>query len=207
MIWRKHSLLTARCRKWRRNLRDTVRLSALFAAGSLLVMLLNLPTIAAGPTEYQVKAAYLFNFGRFVQWPSQASSAQNATFPICVLGADPFGKALDETIAGQSINSKTVVARRINDVGNAAGCRVVFISAVDGAHLKFILDSLDTFSILTVSDMPDFMNRGGMIQFVKRRRTVRFAINLAAARRAGLSLSSELLKVALNVQEADKPRG
>lgn len=207
MIGRTHSLVMSRCRKLQRDLRATVWLSALFAACGLMVMLLDLPTGAASPTEYQVKAAYLFNFGRFVQWPSRASAGQNTTFPICVLGADPFGKVLDETIAGQSIDSKTVVARRINQAGDAAGCRVLFISAVDGAHLKSILENLDSFSILTVSDMPDFMDRGGMIQFVKRRRTVRFAINLAAARRAGLSLSSQLLKVALRVKETDPPRG
>lgn len=182
-------------------------LSTSCAACALLAILLNLPVDAASPTEYQVKAAYLFNFGRFVEWPVQASAGRGATFPICVLGADPFGNALDETIAGQSIDSKAVVARRINNAGEAAGCRVLFISAVDGDHLKTILDSLDAFSVLTVSDMPDFMARGGMIQFVKRRRTVRFAINLSAARRAGLNLSSQLLKVALRVQGSDKPRG
>jgi hypothetical protein len=207
MTWPTKSQLTGGCGKLQRDLRASVHLTVSLAAGGLLVMLLNLPIGAASPTEYQVKAAYLFNFGRFVQWPSQGSASQNTTFPICVLGADPFGKTLDETIAGQSIDSKAVVARRINDAGDAAGCRVLFISTGEGAHLKSILNNLDSLSILTVSDMPDFMDHGGMIQFIERRRRVRFAINLAAAHRAGLSLSSELLKVALRVEEADRPRG
>lgn len=162
---------------------------------------------AAAPNEYQVKAAYLCNFEKFVEWPTEKSSAEAAAFPICVLGADPFGATLDAMVVGQTINRKSIVVRHIATSGDATGCRVIFISALEDANLNAILDQLGSASILTVSDMPNFVDRGGMIQFITQNRRVRFLINLGAAQHAGLRLSSELLRVAIRVTGIDKPRG
>jgi hypothetical protein len=151
-------------------------------------------------TEYQVKAAYLFNFGRFVQWPAAASP--DGPFAICVLGHDPFGQILDKTLTGVSIDGKTVVARRIGKAQDVADCRIVFISLSETSQLKETLRALERTSALTVSDIPEFAQRGGAIQFVVTGKRVRFEINLTIAQSAGLVLSSDLLKVAIAVRKS-----
>jgi hypothetical protein len=150
--------------------------------------------------EYDVKAAYLYNFGRFVGWPAKVSSATDDSFPICVLGQDPFGRALDGTLAGETIGGKRVVARRISKPQEALNCRILFVSSSEEKQLNDTLAALNKADVLTVSDIPDFMQRGGMIQFVLEGNRVRFEVNLAAAEHAGLTLSSELLKIARTVR-------
>ncbi len=149
-------------------------------------------------SEYAVKAAYLYNFGRFVQW--RAPMPAGDTFPICVLGRDPFGAALDTVIAGATIDRRRAVARRIEQSKEAAGCRIVFVSASEEGELAQILAALGQSRVVTVSDMPEFARRGGMIQFVSDGNRVRFEVNLASAEDAGLAFSSELLKVAVLVR-------
>ena len=151
-------------------------------------------------SEYHVKAVYLYNFGRFVQWPPNATAAKGDSFSICVLGQDPFGPSLDSTLAGETLDGKPLAAKRISTPRDAGECRILFISSTEENHLKEILAALDESSILTVSDMPAFSRRGGMIQFVREGGKVRFEINLAKAETAKLTLSSELLKVATSVR-------
>jgi hypothetical protein len=156
----------------------------------------------AKPNEYQVKAAYLTNLGRFVtQWSARVGSPDE-TFDICVLGQDPFGPDLDTAVKGEKIGGSPLAARRISGPQEAAGCRVLFISGSDDAQLSAVLAALGTAPVLTVSDIPDFVKRGGMIQFILDGSHVRFAINIAAAQRAGLTLSSELLKIARGIRRA-----
>ena len=166
--------------------------------------LLAAPLAAQQPkaTEFQVKAAYLYNFGKFVEWPGGADSSRS--FEICVLGADPFGPALDATLAMQSIGGKAVAAKRISKPEDIDSCRILFISSSEEGHLKQVLSALDKTSVLTVSDIPRFSERGGMIGFVLQGDRVRFDVNLASAEDAHLVLSSELLKVASNVRK-DEP--
>jgi hypothetical protein len=152
----------------------------------------------AKPTEYQVKAAYLVNFLKFIEWPASAASVADDPYPVCVLGQDPFGSALDAALAGESVKGHPLVPRRVSKTRDAAGCRVVFLGA-DSGDIKKTVTALDK-SALTVSDLPQFLKRGGMIQFVLEGNRVRFEVNLAAAKAAGLSLSSELLKVAAAVR-------
>ena len=149
------------------------------------------------PSEYQVKAAYLYNFGKFVNWPADATATSD--FEVCVLGADPFGPLLDATVSDSTINGKRVIARRIARAQDAAGCRVVFIAASESPRLGSDLAVLSKLHVLTVSDNPHFLERGGTIQFMFEGDRVRFAVNLTAAQEAGLTLSSELLKVAAKV--------
>jgi len=151
------------------------------------------------PTDYDVKAAYLYNFGRFVEWPDSVATKSDS-FNVCVLGQDPFGPALDSTLAGETIGGKNVTARRISSPQEAVNCRILFMSSAEGSRLSKIMEALDKGSVLTVSDMPQFSQRGGMIQFVLEGKKVRFEVNLTAVQRAGLTLSSELLKVATNVR-------
>jgi hypothetical protein len=156
------------------------------------------------PNEYQVKAAYLYNFGRFVQWPAKGTRNNESAFTICILGQDPFGPVLDSTLAGEAIDGKPVVTRRLSKPQEAADCRILFINSTEQKRLREILAALDKESVLTVSDMPDFSRRGGMIQFVLEGERVRFEVNLASAENARLTLSSELLKVATTVRRSDR---
>jgi hypothetical protein len=149
--------------------------------------------------EYEVKAAYLYNFGKFVGWPAKNSPGDNS-FPICVLGQDPFGPALDAVLANQTIDGKGVVAKRVSKSDEALSCRILFISLSETNQLSEILSILDKASVLTVSDAPEFSQRGGMIQFVLEGNKVRFEVNLTNASNAGLTLSSELLKIATIVR-------
>lgn len=158
-------------------------------------------------SEYQVKAVYLYNFGRFVQWPPNATAARGDSFCICVLGEDPFGPSLDSTLAGETVDGKRLAVKRISTPRDAGECRILYISSKEESHLKEILTALDESSILTVSDIPAFSRRGGMIQFVLEGDKVRFEINLAKAETAKLTLSSELLKVAITVRRNAREGG
>jgi hypothetical protein len=163
----------------------------------------GLPAQQPKPSEYQVKAAYLYNFGRFVKWPAGAA-VQGDSFAVCVLGQDPFGATLDSTLAGEALDGKPVVIRRIARPQDAADCRILFVSSTEEHHLKEILAAIDQASVLTVSDIPGFSRRGGIIQFIAEGDRVRFEINLASAESARLVLSSELLKVAVSVRRSPR---
>lgn len=167
--------------------------------------LLSIPALYAQnakPTDYDVKAAYLYNFGRFVEWPAQITTApKSGHFTVCVLGQDPFGPSLDTTLVGETIGGKSIVAKRISNPQESDDCQILFLSPTDSGHAKKIVAELDKKAVLTVSDMPQFAQLGGMIQFVLEGKRVRFEVNLAATQRAGLTLSSELLKVATTVRK------
>src|SRR5260370_21346858 len=162
----------------------------------------NLSAQAPKITEYQVKAAYLANFGRFVEWPGDAAVAKSESFNICVLGRDPFGADLDAALAGETIGRAHMLAKRISRPQDAIDCRILFISSSEVSQWKELSAALKTLSGLTVSDMPQFARRGGIIQVLLDGNRVRFDINLAATERVGLNLSSELLKLAVNVSRS-----
>jgi hypothetical protein len=152
----------------------------------------------------QVQAAYLFNFGKFVKWPTVAPANRSGSFTICVLDGDPFGVVLQSTLAGESVGGKPVTIKRLAKVQDAAACHILFISQGEGHDLKEILAAVGSESVLTVSDIPDFSKRGGMIQFVLVNDRIRFEINLEGAEKSNLVFPSELLKVATAVK---KPAG
>ena len=165
----------------------------------------GLPAQQLRPSEYQVKAVYLYNFGRFVDWTAALPATKADSFAICVIGQDPFGRILDSTLAGELIDQRKVIARRISRPQDAVSCQVLFISLSEDGRLKDILLPLDKLRVLTVSDISRFSDRGGMIQFVLEKDKIRFQINLTNTERAGLSLSSELLKVAIAVKRNSPP--
>jgi YfiR/HmsC-like len=165
--------------------------------------LLGPPAVAQTrrPTQYDVEAAYLYQFGNFVQWPAKKPAAEAPkSFPICVLGRDPFGRVLDDTVKGGNMNGLPLAARRVASGQEAAGCRVLFVSSSEDRELAHDLEALHGAPVLTVSDIPDFASRGGMIQFVLIDNRIRFEINVSNAERAGLTVSSQLLKVAVSVR-------
>ena len=157
------------------------------------------------PSQYQIEATYLYNFSHFVSWPAQGAAAQSGAFGICVLGEDPFGTALDAILSGENVDGRVLVARRIAKAQQASDCHILFVSSSEEPRLNNILEMLDDSSILTVSDIPEFSRRGGMIQFVMAGDKVRFEVNLKKASDAGLTLSSDLLKVAVSVRRDAQP--
>ena len=180
------------------------RLAAL-AILTLLLPCISHPVAAQErPTESQVKAAYLFNFGKFVQWQRDQATGSES-LQICVLGKDPFGTVLDSTVAGESIDGKKIAVRRITTMQEAPQCRILFISLSEEHRLRPILAAAQHTGALTVSDIPHFAELGGIIEFVNLQDKIRFEVNRAAAEHCGLVLSSQLLKVASKVIE-ETPR-
>jgi hypothetical protein len=193
-----------RCSPQGRKCRHLLCGLAVVALALALVSPANVQGQRSKPTEYEVKATYLYNFTRFVDWPAKSTQAQSDSFSICVLGQDPFGPVLNAIIADETVAGKRVVAKRVPTPQDALNCHVLFISSSEKARLKQILTTLGDASVLTVSDLPEFTQRGGMVQFILEGSKVRFEVNLAAAEHAGLTLSSELLKVAVNVRRISR---
>jgi hypothetical protein len=168
-----------------------------------LVSTLGRPSLIAlsaaqstAPTQDDVEAAYLFNFAKFVTWP--ANSRANV-LNICILGKDPFGATLDNIVAGETIEGRRLAVLRLPRATSAAPCSILFINESEASHVDKDLSAVAKLPILTVSDISGFMRDGGTIEFVLSDKRVRFEVNLSAARRHGIVLSSQLLKVANEV--------
>lgn len=185
--------------------RSSALASFLICLSALLLLCSNICRAQESkPTESQVKAAYLYNFGKFVEWPSDRG-AVSGPFQICVLGRDPFGVVLDSTVNGESVGGKKISVERIHRVQDAAGCNILFISSSEESHLTAILGEARQMRLLTVSDIPHFAERGGVIGLVSQEDRIRFEVNRSTAEESHLLLSSELLKVAIRVIER-KPK-
>jgi YfiR/HmsC-like len=151
---------------------------------------------AEAPTEYQVKAVFVYNFSRFVEWPPQTFTAPDEPFVIGVLGSDPFGTRLDEAVRGEQIDQHPLVVRRFRSLGEIGDCRILYIDRSESAEVQKILAALDHHSTLTVSDLDGSSERGVMIQFTTENNRIRLRINVESARAAGLTISSKLLRSA-----------
>ena len=156
------------------------------------------------PTEYEVKAAYLFNFAKFTRYPSSTEFPHHSNFDFCVLGRNDFNGRLEALTANEQLNGLPERATKVSSGVAARSCGIVFISESESARVQQILNELAGAPVLTVSDMPHFLEHGGMIGFQTTSSHVRFAVNLDAVTRANLSLSSELLKVAVRVKGMPK---
>ena len=160
-------------------------------------------TPAQSSPEYQLKAVFLFNFAQFVEWPASAFPEPDTPLGICVLGQDPFGAYLDETVRGETVGNHLLAVRRYRTADEVTGCHILFVSRQEQGRLREILDSLKGHSVLTVSDAERFASRGGMIRFVTEHNRIRLRINLEAARAAGLTISSKLLRPAQIVSKGE----
>jgi hypothetical protein len=149
--------------------------------------------------EYQVKAAYLLNFTRYVEWPAQVFDGPDAPLRICVLGRDPFGSVLDATVQGRTTHGRRITVRRIHTAGETAGCQLVFVSRETWRTQRELPASLRRHGVLTVGESDDFAQEGGVIGFVIQNETVRFVVNADARDRAGLRISSRMLSLAAAV--------
>jgi len=152
------------------------------------------------PAPQEVEAAYLYQFGRYVEWPSDQRWTSD-TFFICVLGTDPFGAVLDAAVRGKAIGGQQVAAKRIAGPSESQDCRILFVSPSEDTRVPAILRALEGTGTVTVSRGTQFTQRGGMISFVADDKRVRFVVNLAAAEKSRLRLSSQLLRVAVSVEQ------
>jgi hypothetical protein len=155
--------------------------------------------------EYQVKAAFLFNFAKFVDWPDGTYATPRAPFAICILGKDPFGSTLDELLSGKSMENHPVSILRLRDRTEGRHCQMVFVSSSETRNYAEIIEALRGASVLIVGETDGFAASGGAIEFILEEDHVRFAINPEAARRAGLKCSSRLLALAKIVHDAPGP--
>jgi YfiR/HmsC-like len=163
-------------------------------------------TQAQSATEYQVKAAFLFNFAKFVDWPADAFPGTDAPLQICVLGSDPFGHEFEEMIADKSVNGHRIEVIHPSGVPQAKACQIIFVASSAKQQVREVLHSLRGASVLTVGDTAGFAGMGGIINFVLDDGRVRFEINVKAAERAHLKISSRLLTVAkLLVTDEESP--
>jgi hypothetical protein len=145
--------------------------------------------------EYQVKAAFLFNFAKFVEWPPDAFSSADEPIGICVLGQNPFGSGLDETVRGKVVANRTVVVLQNPDAQHVSKCHIVFVSGSEGKR-SLILEELKSKRVLTISETDGVNWGGGVIGLSLKDGRVRIEIDPAAAERAGLRISSKLLSLA-----------
>jgi len=167
-----------------------------------LVLALWVPMLAGETgSEYEVKAAFLYKFANFVEWPSDE---RTSPLGICVLGQDPFGQALDSVVKGKSINGREFTIRRLKTRDAAGDCHILFIGASESRQLTPILTSLRGSPVLTVGDIAGFCENGGTINLVVSDKRVGLEINPTSAERAGLLLSSRLLSLARIVREDSK---
>lgn len=157
---------------------------------------------AVPPGEYQLKAAFLFNFAKFIDWPPASFANPQSPFTICILGADPFGRAMDDALQGKMIGDRPVAVERIRNLADARRCQIVFISSSEKRQLREILNGLRGTSALVVGETEGFAAAGGVIQFALEENRVHFLINTDAADRAGVKVSSKLLSLARVVHDS-----
>jgi hypothetical protein len=160
-----------------------------------LLLALCLPDAAGSASvaeEYELKAAFLYQFTKYVSWPSAAAGPVS----ICVLGDDPFGRTLDETLADKSAKGEPIVVKRLRSASEVGSCRILFVSRSEQARLDSTLAALHGHATLTVSELSGFPSRGGMINLKVVDDRIKLEINPGNAERAGLKIRSELLRLA-----------
>jgi hypothetical protein len=146
--------------------------------------------------EYKIKAAYLLNFAKFVEWPTNRFPTPATAIKVGVLGKDPFGPDLERTIGGRMIGGRKCEILRTDDLDTALSCHIIFISSSERKQLPAIIEKLHHGNVLTVGEWEQFTQQGGVIRFYLYENTVRFEVNAQAAEKAGLRVSSKLLQVA-----------
>jgi hypothetical protein len=162
----------------------------------ILAVLLRGACGAEAPSEYQVKAVFVFNFSHFVEWPAPAFGSPNEPFVIGILGDDPFGSRLDDAVRGEQIDQHPLLVRRFRTIGDIGDCRILYIDRSELPKMEQILAALDHRSTLTVADADGSAPNGVMIQFMTENNRIRLRINVDSARAAGLTISSKLLRPA-----------
>jgi hypothetical protein len=160
---------------------------------------------ASDSSEYLIKAGFIFNFAKFVEWPSSAFAQPDSPIVIGILGTDPFGTIIDKIVQDKKIGTRGFVVKRLKwgaDLKELRECKILFIGASERAHMDELVQMLRGLPVLTVGETPGFAERGGVIRFVLEDNRVRFEVNVVAARQADLTISSRLLTLARIIQQS-----
>jgi hypothetical protein len=147
------------------------------------------------PGEYQVKAAFIYQFINFIEWPPESKFNDSPSINLCIIGDDPFGRAIED-MRSKTIKGKRPAIKRFNSFKEARNCHIIFIPASEKDNAGQILKSFRKTTVLTVGDAQEFAAKGAIISFFIERNKVRFIVNTEAARRSGLKISAKLLKLA-----------
>ncbi len=178
---------------WVRHLQSSLGGLVLLLA---LALMPGVGSAAETTKEYLIKAAFIFNFAQFVEWPSTAFADADSPIRIGVFGSDPFGGALDEAVAGETVRNRRLVVEHVQHIEDLRGCHIAFVGGSEQGRTREVLDALGDAPVLTISDNPDFTASGGVIRFHLDGAKVRFEINPEAAEQRGLKLSAQLLTLA-----------
>jgi YfiR/HmsC-like len=145
--------------------------------------------------ESQIKAAFLFNFGKFVEWPEPAASAKGP-LAICVAGNDEVARALQQLAFGKTVNGKEVKVVLLRTLDSSGSCKILFIGRAASKDKKALLEKTQNVPVLTVGEEEDFAEQGGIVNFLSEKKSIHFEVNLEAATQSGLKISSKLLALA-----------
>lgn len=179
-------------------------MAVLRRAPAVLVLALLAALATAGASraqtaqEYEVKAAFLYNFTKFVEWPAHAFADGKSSLRLCVLGDNPFGDSLN-AVAGEEVGGHRITVVRSGSISDPSGCHILFISRSEKERLPRILSEVRNAPVLTVADSQGFLEQGGIINFILEGSKVRFEIDQASAEKAGIKISSKLLQLARRV--------
>lgn len=179
-----------------------LHITPLLKAWRLKLLVLALALLPLSPEAQQqanaaqIKATFLYHFSSFVEWPPGSFAQKDSPLVIGVLGPDPFGSFLDELVQGEKANGHPIVVQRFSDVKDVRRCHILFINT---AHPAEAIRALGNRNILLVGDSDNFIRSGGVIRFLLEKGKIRLEINMSAARRANLNISSKLLRVAKTV--------
>lgn len=181
---------------------DLLRKARISATALALVgVMLSEWTITVGraatlPNEYSLKAVFLYNFCRFIDWPATAFASASDPIVIGILGSDPFGPLLEEAVQGETSHGRSIRIERFHSIREIRRCHVLFLGAGESGRLNDILGAVAGTSIVTVGETTDFVDQGGMIALTTDQNRVRLVINPNTLRNANLNVSSKLLRVA-----------
>jgi len=183
-------------------------------AGLLIVITCLLSAMALGShaevldssdsSEYLIKAGFIYNFAKLVEWPTISFAQPDSPIVIGILGEDPFGATLDKIVADKKINGRGLAVKRLKwsrDLKDLKDCNILFVSTSEKEHIESVIDAMKGLPILTIGDAPGFAKRGGVMNFVLEDNKVRFEVNVEAAKHADLTISSRLLTLAKIVQQ------
>jgi len=171
----------------------------------LLTCALGLPLCAqASAQEYQIKAAFLYNFAKFVEWPPATFQDASGPIHICVLGSTPLDWMMEDMVRDKNVDGRALTVRKFTNISQAGNCQILFVSASEQKHQRAILESTKTSDVLTVGETDTFVAEGGVVGFNLERGRIHFDINLQAAQLQRLRISSKLLSLATNVRKAQQ---
>ena len=156
-------------------------------------------TQAQSMNEYKIKAVFLYNFAKFVEWPAEAFQSPNQPIEICILGQDPFGNWLEETVQGRAIDGRALEIRSVVNIKEMGGCHVVFVSLGGQKRFRSLLSEMNKRSVLTVGESDNPSKSDADINLMRQGTRVRFEINAEAAKQKHLRISSKLLALASSI--------